>query len=160
MRVEPLSDHDGLPTLMCIASLEEMPSIVTVTQRGCSIAWFIGSAGDFQDEDLHQPFTAIIGLCPNLVHIFGRAAERVHDELDRALRAANQFALTLWSERYTANEAVFDIFRVDFPEEPTADCWSSRVIILDERLPAEEQGVLLEKLRDPDRSIREYLART
>lgn len=47
------------------------------------------------------------------------------------------------------DQAIFDIFRVDFPPEEAVGQWSSRLIIFDEAMPADERATLLEKLRDP-----------
>jgi hypothetical protein len=96
-------------------------------------------------------------MSPCLVHVFGRGAERLHDELDLALQHANQFALTVWLERYTPCQAIFIIFRVDFPPDEAVDRWLSRLIVFDPLVPATERIALLEGLRDPDRAIASYL---
>ena len=143
--------------VVCTLSLEELPAFLTEVQPGCSISWFISPASDLAGKDFRKQLTSIVSVSPSFVHVFGDTASRIHDELDRALREADHFALTVWSQQYTADEAVFDIFRVDFPAVEATDQWTSRVIILDQLLLAAERAILLEKLCDPDRSIREYL---
>lgn len=74
MRIEHLSDHDGLPTVTCIVRFAETSVISTMVERHCSISWFIDSIHEFEHEGLRQSLEAIVALHPNLIHVFGRTA--------------------------------------------------------------------------------------
>lgn len=160
MRIDRLGTYDQLPTIVCTTTIEDMYAIPTVAEAGCSISWFVSGGVNFQKLGFSEPIAVLIAMTPSLIHVFGEGAERIHDSIDLALQAVHQFAVTLWSEAYTIDQAVFDIFRVDFPPEESVGQWSSRLIILDESIPAFKRAALIEQLRDPDASIRDYLGRT
>lgn len=136
-----------------------IPTVLSECEHGCSISWFLGFASADSEKFLGDTLRAIVRLFPTFVHIFGRAAESMHDRLDVAFADAEQFAPTVWSTKLDVDEAIFEIFRVDMPEDRDIDRWSMRLIIIDESLPEPEKTALQEKLGDPDRSIQEYFAR-
>lgn len=160
MQIDQIGSYDGLPTFRVRAGLSEVKKLREGLPQGLSIGWFFGADANAPMSLIHESTLAVASTAPVFIHLFGRLSETVHDALDKALveRPSCIVVPTVWSMEYRAEEAIFDLFRVDFPSEDCVEKWSGRLLLFDASVSREEEEKVAGFARDPDAAIRLFLA--